>query len=117
MAIFSSTRPSPIWTDHGASRAVDCLPQKIALPFPAEGVPVVWMNAPDWGELFCSDLDRPRSVQIPQIGRTPIRINWDVVTPSLWTGAGGIVVGMVSQSSCIRIYAMSSIVELRCAGR
>lgn len=24
-----------------------------------------------------------------------MRINWDVVTPSLWTGAGGVVVGMV----------------------
>jgi hypothetical protein len=23
-----------------------------------------------------------------------MRINWDVVTPSLWTGAGGVVVGM-----------------------
>jgi hypothetical protein len=24
-----------------------------------------------------------------------MRINWEVVTPSLWTGAGGVVVGMV----------------------
>jgi hypothetical protein len=24
-----------------------------------------------------------------------MRINWQVVTPSLWTGAGGVVVGMV----------------------
>ncbi len=24
-----------------------------------------------------------------------MRINWDVVRPSLWTGAGGVVVGMV----------------------
>ena len=23
-----------------------------------------------------------------------MKINWDVVTPSLWTGAGGVVVGM-----------------------
>jgi hypothetical protein len=26
---------------------------------------------------------------------TPMRINWDVVKPSLWTGAGGVVVGML----------------------
>src|SRR6476661_1738730 len=25
----------------------------------------------------------------------PMRINWEVVKPSLWTGAGGVVVGMV----------------------
>ena len=24
-----------------------------------------------------------------------MKINWDVVTPSLWTGAGGVVVGML----------------------
>ena len=24
-----------------------------------------------------------------------MRINWEVVKPSLWTGAGGVVVGMV----------------------
>jgi hypothetical protein len=28
-----------------------------------------------------------------------MRINWDVVKPSLWTGAGGVVVGMLVLSS------------------
>src|SRR5213080_944281 len=25
----------------------------------------------------------------------PMRINWEVVKPSLWTGAGGVIVGMI----------------------
>jgi hypothetical protein len=32
---------------------------------------------------------------VPQTEGTPMRINWDVVKPSLWTGAGGVVVGML----------------------
>jgi hypothetical protein len=28
------------------------------------------------------------------IGGSSMRINWEVVKPSLWTGAGGVVLGM-----------------------
>jgi hypothetical protein len=30
----------------------------------------------------------------PQTGKLPMSINWEVVKPALWTGVGGVVIGM-----------------------
>src|SRR6266566_3316206 len=61
------------------------------------------MNAADRSEQFCSDSARSVrvwSILLPQTERNaPMRINWEVVKPSLWTGAGGVVVGMLLLSN------------------
>src|ERR1700730_5445952 len=51
-----------------------------------------------WSEQFCSDSARSVRVRylFPQTPEErPMRINWEVVKPSLWTGVGGVIVGMV----------------------
>src|SRR2546429_3020672 len=58
------------------------------------------MNAADRSEQFCSDSARSGRVRFPILlasnrRNAPMRINWEVVKPSLWTGAGGVVVGML----------------------
>src|SRR5260370_39021282 len=56
------------------------------------------MNADDGSEQFCSDSARSMRVLMTSSLKPeerPMRINWEVVKPSLWTGAGGVVVGML----------------------
>src|SRR3984893_6716734 len=57
------------------------------------------MNVAGWIEHFCSASSRSVRVRFSIIlflktEARPMEINWEVVKPALWTGAGGVVVGM-----------------------
>src|SRR5216684_4348896 len=56
----------------------------------------MWSCGATGREQFCSD--SPRTVRVQYLFRKleerPMKINWEVVKPSLWTGVGGVVVGM-----------------------
>src|SRR6266550_503028 len=61
-------------------------------------------NTADRSEQFCSDSARSGRVCSAILlasnrRNAPMRINWEVVKPCLWTGAGGVVVGMLLLSN------------------
>ena len=59
------------------------------------------MNAANWMSIFAQtplgrcayNTSKRRNALKPE--ERPMRINWEVVKSSLWTGAGGVVVGML----------------------
>src|SRR6478736_431103 len=53
------------------------------------------MNAANWMSIFAQTPLGQCAYNIFKPEERPMRINWEVVKPYLWTGAGGVVVGMV----------------------
>jgi hypothetical protein len=66
---------------------------RVVLRKAVESYPII-----GWSEQFCSDSAwsvRAQSFISLKSEERQMRINWEVVKPSLWTGAGGVVVGML----------------------
>ena len=84
--VLAATNVSPIFSYIGGKSALP--PPDVGVGFFVDGARL---------EQFCSDFIRSSAYDATSLKpeERPMRINWEVVKPSLWTGAGGVVVGML----------------------